>query len=202
MKDKKTEFVELLRSTKRKGVQGVIDALDSLGFFAAPASANHHLNVEGGLLEHSLNVCNMALSIRETLINKDEYLRLALPRESVIIAALLHDVCKSDIYKPSEKNVKNDMGIWESLPCYIVTYEHFPLGHGEKSVIMLMRCGLDLTDDEILAIRWHMNAWEIPFQSPEARNSYNVAKFRCPLISLIQAADGLSAGILEATYYK
>lgn len=202
MKDKKTEFVELLRSTKRKGVQGVIDALDSLGFFAAPASANHHFNVEGGLLEHSLNVCNMALSIRETLINKDEYLRLALPRESVIIAALLHDVCKSDIYKPSEKNVKNDMGIWESLPCYIVTYEHFPLGHGEKSVIMLMRCGLDLTDDEILAIRWHMNAWEIPFQSPEARNSYNVAKFRCPLISLIQAADGLSAGILEATYNK
>ena len=202
MKDKKTGFVELLRSTKRKGVQDVIEALDCLGFFKAPASANHHLNVEGGLLEHSLNVCHMALSIREALIKKDEYLRLSLPRESVIIAALLHDVCKSDIYKPSEKKVKNNLGIWESLPCYIVTYELFPVGHGEKSVIMLMRCGLDLTDDEILAIRWHMNAWEIPFQSQEARNSYNMAKSKCPLVSLIQAADGLSAGILEATYNK
>ena len=36
-------------------------------------------------------------------------------------------------------------------------YFDLPVGHGEKSVIMLLRWGLRMTDDEILAIRWHMD---------------------------------------------
>ena len=31
-----------------------------------------------------------------------------------------------------------------------------PLGHGEKSVIIALKAGVDLTDEEIIAIRWHM----------------------------------------------
>lgn len=170
------EFETLLRSTNRDGVEEVIEELDELGFFTAPASASHHLNEECGLLEHSLNVCKTALAVRETLVGMDDSLREALPRESVIIAALLHDVCKTDIYKPGLKNRKNSYGIWESVPCYNVVYDIFPLGHGEKSVIMLLRWGLDMTDDEIMAIRWHMNAWDISFQSPDAKGNYNAAK--------------------------
>ena len=31
----------------------------------------------------------------------------------------------------------------------------------KKSVIMLLRSGLDLHDDEIYAIRWHMGPWNL-----------------------------------------
>lgn len=33
--------------------------------------------------------------------------------------------------------------------------------------------------------------------SDEAKSNLNVAKERCPLLSLIQAADGLAANLLE-----
>ena len=42
-----------------------------------------------------------------------------------------------------------------------------------------------------------MHAWELPFQSYEAKSNLNVAKERCPLLSLVQAADGLAANLLE-----
>ena len=45
IKANKEEFLELLRSTKRDGIEDVITDLEELGFFTAPASAGHHLNV-------------------------------------------------------------------------------------------------------------------------------------------------------------
>jgi hypothetical protein len=80
---------------------------------------------------------------------------------------------------------------------YDVDYSEFPLEHGEKSVIWLHYNGLRLTVDEIIAIRWHMTACDLPFQSPEMKGNLNAAKEKCPLLPLIQAADGLSANILE-----
>ena len=139
----------------------------------------------------------MALELRELMIKKMEGLCDALPKESVIIAALLHDVCKADVYKPVIKRQKNKLGVWCDVPGYDVDYSIFPLGHGEKSVIWLLQNGLKLTTDEIIAIRWHMTAWDLPFQSPEMKNNLNAARERCPLLALIQAADGLSANILE-----
>ena len=100
MQTKQEEFNELLRMTNREGVEYVIEDLTSLGFFEAPASSVFHLNIEGGLVEHSLNVCKVALELREVMIKLDDSLRDSLPKDSVIIASLLHDVCKSDIYKP------------------------------------------------------------------------------------------------------
>ena len=57
-----------------------------------------------------------------------------------------------------------------------------------------------ITNDEALAIRWHMHAWEIPFQSYEAKGNYNVAKEHCPLVSLVQAADNLASSMLENSF--
>ena len=59
-KKNKERFIELLRSTNREGVEGMIEDLEKMGFFTAPASAGHHLNVEGGLVQHSLNTCRAA----------------------------------------------------------------------------------------------------------------------------------------------
>lgn len=193
----KEEFIDLLRSTQREGIDDCIEELDYLGFFEAPASTKFHLNEEGGLLQHSLNVCKAALKVREAMIEMDDSLREELPKDSVIITSLLHDACKADIYKKAMKRQKNEIGIWVDVPGYEVDYSNFPLGHGEKSVIVLLRAGLDLTDNEIMAIRWHMSAWDLPFQSPDARANLNKAKDICPLLTLVQAADGLASSLLE-----
>lgn len=195
--DYKQEFLRLLRSTEREDIDYLVEDLEDLGFFLAPASTRFHLNTEGGLVEHSVNVCNIALRLRESMIEMDDTLREKLPKDGVIIASLLHDVCKADIYKKVMKKSKNSFGVWTDVPGYEVDYSSFPLGHGEKSVIVVLRSGFDLTDDEIMAIRWHMTAWDLPFQSPEARGNLNEAKDVCPLLSLIQAADNLAANLIE-----
>lgn len=195
--DYKEEFVRLLESTNREGVAELIEDLEELGFFTAPASTKFHLNEEGGLLMHSVNVCKAALSIRRAMIELDDSLLEELPKDSVIIASLLHDTCKADIYKPTMKKEKNRYGMWVEVPGYDVDYSNFPLGHGEKSVIVLLRLGFELTDNEIMAIRWHMGAWDLPFQSNDIKANINKAKDICPLLALIQAADGLASNLLE-----
>ena len=52
----KERFIELLRSTKREGIEKLIDFLEKTDFFTAPASTRFHMSCEGGLLQHSLNV--------------------------------------------------------------------------------------------------------------------------------------------------
>ena len=78
-------------------------------FFEAPASAGHHLNVKGGLVLHSLNTCKAALAVWEGMQKVEPTLHNQVPRESVIIASLLHDVCKQDMYVPTMKRQKNDL---------------------------------------------------------------------------------------------
>lgn len=195
--DYKKEFIELLKTTNRQGIDDLVEELEDLGFFKAPASTKFHLNEDGGLVQHSLNVCKATLSMRKSMIELDDSLLEALPKDSVIIASLLHDTCKADIYKPTMKKEKNRFGMWCDVPGYDVDYSNFPLGHGEKSVIVLLRSGFELTDDEIMAIRWHMNAWDLPFQSYDIKSNFNKAKEICPLLSLVQAADCLASNLLE-----
>ena len=195
--EKKARFIELLKSTNREGVEHFIEVLDSKGFFTAPASTRFHLNHDGGLLEHSINVCDAALELRETIIKMKPEVEPKLPKESVIIAALLHDVCKADIYKP-KPIVKKIEGLWVNTSTYDVDHGQYPFGHGEKSVIVILMNGMKLTTDEALAIRWHMNAWDLPFQSPDIKGNINKARQICPLLQLIISADGIASHILEA----
>ena len=198
MENLKQQFQEKLLSTKRDGMENVIKHLERLGVFTAPASTKFHLSVKGGLMKHSWNVCKTALMLREQMILMKPELVDKLPEDSVVIAALLHDVCKSNIYKDAILNRKNDQGYWEKVPGYEVDYSSLPLGHGEKSVIMLLTLGLKLTKDEMLAIRWHMTAWELAFQSPEQKSNLQKAREIAPMCVLIQAADGLASALLEA----
>ena len=52
-------IVTALRKTERPGVDDLIEYMDEIGFFTAPASGGNHSNEEGGLAEHSLNVMRM-----------------------------------------------------------------------------------------------------------------------------------------------
>lgn len=193
----KATFIEMLRQTNRQGVETVIENLEKLGFFEAPASTRYHLAVKGGLTEHSVSVCRTAIRLREMAITEQPELEDRLPLESVMLTALLHDVCKAEIYKVGYRNVKNEAGVWEKVPVYETDYSHFPIGHGEKSVIRLIQWGVSLTMDEMLAIRWHMNAWDLPFQSYEAMGNLNAAKEKSPLLTVLQAADMMSSMIYE-----
>ena len=196
--DNKEQFVLALKATGRKGVDNVLARLDELGFFKAPASTKFHGSVEGGLLQHSLSVYYEARMIRKIQIQIRPEIANRLTEDSVIIVSLLHDVCKAEIYKEVEKFHKDAYGKWEKYKTYAVDYSAFPLGHGEKSVIRLLRWGLAMTDDEIMAIRWHMSGFDLAFQSPECRSNYGAATEACPLLAVLKAADDLASHILEA----
>lgn len=192
----KEEFVSLLRSTGRTGIDGVVAYLEKVGFFKAPASVSRHLSREGGLLEHSLNVHRMAAMLREQMIAMRPEVKQQLPNESIVIASLLHDVCKANVYKKAKKWRKDEQNRWEQYNTYDTDYSRFPVGHGEKSVIMLLRLGLELTNDEVIAIRWHMGAWNLSFQSYEDKCNISEASDH-PLTAVLQAADALATHILE-----
>ena len=195
----KEEFVNLLKSTQRDGVDGMIEDLEKLGFFTAPASAGHHLNVAGGLTVHSLNVCKAALAVWEAMKPLEPSLNADVSRESIIIASLLHDVCKADAYIPSVRKRRTRIGTWEDCEGYKMTFKNFPLGHGEKSLAVTLRSGIELTDAEMLAIRWHMGAWGVNMSSFEDMRSYDAARALYPLVTIVQTADGLAASVMERT---
>lgn len=190
-------FCQILRDTGVDNIDNVIAYLDELKFFEAPASARNHFNFPGGLALHSLNVYDMAMKLRESVVALRPDSAELLAPESIAIAALLHDVCKADIYRRTLRRQKNEIGVWEDIEGYEVDYSVLPVGHGEKSVIMLLRAGLDLEDDELMAIRWHMGPWDLPAQSIEMDKSYRKAQQKSPLVPLIHTADTLAAQIIE-----
>lgn len=183
-KNNKELFTNLLKSTNRIGIEKVLNELEIIGFFEAPASRKDHLAYSGGLLQHSLNVYNVSMTLYKQLkaLNSD----LKIKEDSIIIASLLHDVCKADRYSVSDDGA------------YVKNY-NFPVGHGEKSVIMLLKWGLELSEAEMLAIRWHMGGWHVP-HNEEQQTDYVKAVESCPLVSLIHAADTLASKVLEIEF--
>lgn len=124
MTDEQTRqnILRLLRSTNREGIEGVIDYLCKSDFFRVRCHSHHH--VAGGLAQHSLEACQFALSHSS-----------GLSRDSVILGALLHDVCTSHHH--------------DAMSIH---------GHGRRSVGILRDiCGLRLTDEEAAAIKYHMH---------------------------------------------
>lgn len=190
----RARFEEILRATGRENINYVIEDLDAWGFFTAPASAQGHYAYPGGLLDHSLNVYDAAMHTREWVVKERPDCEKQLTPESIAIAALLHDVCKAEFYRLVRKKKRNEIGTYEEVETYEIHDELFPVGHGEKSVILLLQSGLDLTDDEIYAIRWHMGPWNL---SRDDERFYRQASKATPLQALIHAADTLASAILE-----
>lgn len=178
----KEKYLELLKEVKREGITDLIKWLEESDFFIAPASTKYHLNKKGGLVEHSLNVYH-------ALLNEDSLsLKYEFSFDSLALAGLLHDICKANYYKLSERNVKNEEGKWVKEP-YYTTDDQFPIGHGEKSVIIIQKF-ITLTDEEVAAIRWHMGGYE----SKENYQYISKAFSEYPLALLLHIAD------LKATY--
>lgn len=180
----KEEFISLLRSTNREGIEEVIQFLEKSDFYKAPASTRFHGSFEGGLLEHSMKVYEI---LKHKV--KNSLLDLNVSDDTLIIIALLHDICKVNFYKVDYRNAKNERGEWEKVPYYTVD-NTIPYGHGEKSVMMITEY-MKLTVEEKYCIRWHMG-----FTEPkEAYNTLGQAFKKFPLALILHEAD------LEATYF-
>ena len=200
-----TRFEALLSSVTRTGIDKLMSYIkDRTDFYSAPASTRFHLACEGGLLQHSLNVYDCLIAKKESPVWKP--ILAEIPDESLVIMALLHDLCKANFYKEGTKNQKtydlekvseaepwqrkhDQMGdfIWETVKTYQID-DQLPLGHGEKSV-MLIQCYIRLTMQEVMAVRWHMGF-------SEAKENYaaaGLAMEKYPVVLALHEAD------LEAT---
>lgn len=178
------EFLNLLRSVKREGIDDLIRFIENTDFFTAPASTRFHGDYAGGLVEHSMKVYEI---LQEKV--KNAPIALNIPTETLIIVPLLHDLCKANFYKIDYRNAKNALGVWEKVPYYTVE-DTIPYGHGEKSVMMITEY-MKLTSEEKYAIRWHMG-----FTEPkEQYGTIGLAYTKYPLALLMFEAD------LEATYF-
>lgn len=161
----------------RPGAADLLQWIESNGFFEAPASKRHHGARPGGLAEHSINVFRRLLRL-----NKEEAQRQQPPQydlETLAICGLLHDLCKIDAYRQQEATEGQEK------PEYKLT-RNFPAGHGEKSVILILQF-MHLTQDEILAIRWHMGQYD--FYARGGGYDLDNAFRQCKLAVMLHLAD-------------
>lgn len=189
-------FEELLRSTNREGIEKVIAFTNGTDFYSAPASSKFHSNYIGGLLDHSLCVYIFADKYRDMLMGECPEKTNKITDESIVISSLLHDICKTCLYVQGSKWRKDAEDRWVEELVFEVN-DTFPIGHGEKSVIMLQNIGLTLTPDEMLAIRYHMGMCD-DMNTLLKRAHYSAVSLS-PIVPIIQMADYTAANIVEKT---
>lgn len=185
----KEMFITLCRDNiKRDGLNSLLDWMENESdFYEAPASTRFHGNYQYGLVEHSLNVYNALLELTKQF-------KLNVSIETLTIASLFHDLCKANYYVLGTRNVKDEeTGVWRKEPFY-KSEDQYPIGHGEKSVILLMK-HMRLTDDEIYAIRWHMGGFDNAVKGGDyaSGKAYEI----CPLAVLLHVADMVASYLME-----
>ena len=162
----RNEIINLLRSTNRNNIENVIKYLDESGFYYRASSPNGHHNYPGGLAEHSLG------TYREAAKNAS-----GLPEESVIIAALLHDICKSDRFWFKGREIRMHS-----------TKNEIDDKHSVRSIAIIKNCEVNLSNSEYLAIRWHMKGVNYQPRDPKKKASHDKA-IKDPLWNVVFYAD-------------
>lgn len=171
----------------------ILQKLDDVNFFTAPASIGHHGNYEGGLFDHSLNVTN-------TLLNFTIQFNLKWSFDiSPIVIGMFHDLCKCDNYVIVPDEVETWKPIDEETKSRINSYKwaynpqmDMP-GHGDKSIIIGDFLGIKFTSEEIACIRWHMGA----FDDKENWQYYTRAVQKNPNVLWTHTADMYASQVLE-----
>ena len=187
----KERFIDLYKTyIHREGADKLLEYLDSPAsdFFTAPASTKFHNNVPGGLLSHSLNVYDCLVSYYKSERRTELFGLSDVPDETLAVVALLHDICKVNVYKESKRNVKDESGVWRQVPYYEFKDE-LPYGHGEKSVYVISGF-MRLSREEAFAIRYHMG-----FSNEDDPRNVGAAFEMFPLALALSIAD------TEATYF-
>ena len=191
IEENKQKFITLFtENVKREGADKLLEWLLTTDFFTAPASTKFHSACEGGLCAHSLNVYNRFMALVRSEYGEDWEQQIS--HETIVLLALLHDICKANTYKVDYKNVKVD-GNWVQQPYYTVE-DNLPYGHGEKSVYIINGF-LRLTREEAMAINWHMGG----FDSRIREGSVRLADvyYRYPTAFLFHIADNMATYLDE-----
>lgn len=139
IKNNRNKIISELQLTKREGIDNLIEHLDEIGFFVGPSSTKYHQAYVGGNAEHSIQVFN-------ALDEMNYKLCLGISQDSIIITALLHDVCKADGYIQN----KDATFRWN---------ENAEVGHAKKSLRIISKF-IKLSEEEENAILYHMGAYE------------------------------------------
>lgn len=155
-------------------------------WLTSPASTKYHLCIEGGLLEHSVNVAESMLKIREALAPE-------ISEESCVIVSLIHDLGKVGmpgnpqylISEPSEKQLK--YGYKPDAP-YRFNKDLIYLSVPIRSLFLASKY-IDLTEQEVQAVVYHDGQY--------VEDNRSVAKNEEPLTLLLQYADSWSGFVVE-----
>jgi hypothetical protein len=170
------DIIKKLSLTGRKGISDLIDYMDNNGFFNAPASKLHHQNYVGGLAEHSRDVYYRTNREIMTMTMGGSKIKPA----SIAISALLHDLCKIDQYI-----IESEVKSGNKITGYIISSNHDAnWDHAEKS-IRLAKQFIELTEEEEMAIRYHMGIYRKEYSWDDFGNA--IKKY--PLVYLIHVAD-------------
>jgi len=189
-------FEAEMAKVNREGANKLMGYIRKSDMYTAPASTRFHLSVAGGLLQHSLNVLD---AFRESLRKNDDgtysYMVAGknvatITEESMVIMALLHDICKTNFYTVVMKWRKDKNNKWEQYETFEVD-DKVPYGHGEKSVMMIEEF-MKLKPEERYAIRWHMGYTE------SDTLSLNNAIDKYPIIWALHSADTKASHFMES----
>ena len=189
--DIKKEYIEIYnKHIKREGAKELLDYLQKSDFFMAPASTQFHSAYEGGLAEHSIKVYKRFLNAVK--FEYGENYQDKISDESIAVCALLHDLCKIDIYKVDYRNKKVD-GNWVQVPFYTIE-DNLPYGHGEKSVYIISGF-MRLTREEAMIINWHMGGFDARVKG----GSYSLsdAYYKFPNAVIFNSCDMLATYLDE-----
>lgn len=173
-------------------IKHTLEWLRTTDFYTSPASTKYHEAYHGGLLFHTLQVYYQLLGLRsvpkfKSVVDGNWW--------SAVFAALVHDWCKIGRYDSYYKNVKNpETGEWEQVAAYKIREDDTTrFGHGTQSLIMAMQiCNsplVSLTFEEMAAIRWHMDGWDIGHYDEGDLAKCNE---KIPMVRMIQFADQLA----------
>ena len=118
----KDRIISLLSEVDRKGIDNLIKFIEDSNYLTSAQCYSHHKS-QHGLMMHSLEVLDCMLNNNLA----------GIPRESIILVALCHDLGKARL------NGRN-VGCGD---------------HPQRSIAILKQCGVELTDDERDAILNH-----------------------------------------------
>lgn len=168
----------------------LMDYLINNGFFTAPASTKYHGAYEGGLYDH----CRCVFDRLNILTHNDN---LQWSRdESPFIVGFFHDLCKCDQYIPiieteytSVEGNKHTLFAKDKITGYEYNTKTLLKGHGSKSVMILSQF-INLTEEEMLCVRYHMGAYE-----KEEWTEFDMAIRKYPNVLWTHMADMLASKV-------
>lgn len=173
-------------------IKYILEWLRNGDFYTCPASTKYHDSCYAGLLTHTLSAYNQLVDLR-TVYKFREVVEYQW--WSAVFSILVHDWCKIGRYESYWKNVKDEKtGEWSQVSAYRYKEDSVGrLGHATQSLVMAMQlCNskyTSLTFEEMSAIRWHMDNWDMTTYDAIDLQQCNE---KIPMVRMIQFADQLA----------